>query len=277
MKGPLLGLIATLLFHALGFGQTLDELRVDFDTKTKELSQFRDKEIDVLSDRYTGALEGLIEKTKATGNLDAVIPVRDEIEAVKAGDWPLKDLGKNASSQLKELRRTYVAERGKLAGRHAASLTKLVDTMLARLKKEETELTKAGDLDGAMAARKMGEALNSDPSIAAARTAAGGRGGAVATPAENSLEELLKSRTWVYKSGDDACRWSFLDQNKVKSDGWSKPTRWDVKDNRYLTVGYGDGNSCVFDFQDLSKLEALGKTNKGSARSLSAVSKGKSR
>ena len=75
--------ILTLLLAAmapLAPAQTLDELQKSIIEKYDALNSERDEKLEKLSDGYLGALARLVEQTKSTGKLDAVLPVRDAID-----------------------------------------------------------------------------------------------------------------------------------------------------------------------------------------------------
>lgn len=165
----LLALAATLALAASALSQSLDVLQQSFMAKYDALNRDRDQKLEKLTSGYSAALTRLLDELKASGNLDAVLPVRDELTAVERNTWPLPDLPNTANPRLRDLRTKYADAHDKATKSHAADLVALVDKMQALLKDKEAELTKKGDLDGALAARKMGQTLDDDPALMEAR------------------------------------------------------------------------------------------------------------
>jgi hypothetical protein len=427
MKTIFMSLMLFLALESLSNAQPLEQFQRGFTEDCVRLGQERDQDLDKMAANYINALRDLGEKAKQSGNLDAVLPVRDEIAAVEGSKWPLPLLGKTAPKRLRELRDTYIEERGKLEKEHSRRLSELVAKTTELLKQREVELTKAGDVDGAIAAREMARLISSDAMLQRVKDAAkngmletasvkdnglsypilrlqpgaliftnrnyafekipkqlencsfvqtpiarpntvaievvssgllylasstykdshrkwlddllsngwnlcdfkigmayghspmivlskwykegkvevpllGPGGGSTlifaqdkltdaskqkintsseqstmprnptgGMPPTGSLENTLKSKIWTYRSGDSTCHWTFLDGQRITSDGWSKPSKWETKDNRILIIHYGDGNTCTFDFGDLSNLEVVGKTNLNSVRYLTPL------
>ena len=216
--------------------QSLEEFQRSFTEDCVSLGQERDRDLGKLAGNYITALRELGEKAKQSGNLDAVLPVRDEIAAVEGSKWPLPLLGKTAPKRLRELRDTYVEERGKIEKEYSRRVSELVGKTTDLLKQREVELTKAGDVDGALAVREMVRLISSDPALQTFKEVA--KGG-LQNAASVTLEEILKGRIWTYRSGDSTCNWTFLDGQRITSDGWSKPSKWETKDNRILIIHYG--------------------------------------
>ena len=87
-----------------------------------------------------------------------------------------------------------------------------------------------------------------------------------------SLEEILMSRSWFYHTGKNGSRIVFKEGGDAKMSGTTNSViPWEVKDNRYLTIYYQNGNSCKFDFKDLSDLSVKGITREKKTRTLSPV------
>jgi hypothetical protein len=152
----------------------------------------------------------------------------------------------------------------RLNEQRASKIAEIDKVYMSQLESLKIKFTKAGNLD---AANQVVALINATAAAGNATTTTGGDNQKKSPPA-NSLEVLLKSKIWTYKSGDSACHWTFLDGQRITSDGWSKPSKWETKNNSQLIIHYGDGNTCTFDFKDFSNKEVLGKTNKGSARYL---------
>jgi hypothetical protein len=125
----------------------------------------RDEQLKKLDASYLAALNRQVEKAKATGKLDAVIPILDEVQAVKNAADPLPDLPSTASAELKQMRAKHAEARAKILKSHAEAVTSLADKMTAALKAQESELTKAGKIDDALAAKHMRESLEKDEGL----------------------------------------------------------------------------------------------------------------
>ncbi len=139
-------------------------------SKYDALNQDRDQKLEKLTANYSAALKRLLDDSKKSGDLDAVLPFRDELAATEANTWPLPALPKTTNPKLRDLRTKYADARAKITKDHATELVALVDKMQELLKAKEADLTKQGDLDGALAARKMGQTLEQDDGIQAARS-----------------------------------------------------------------------------------------------------------
>jgi len=119
-----------------------------FEADTKE-SELRAK--------YVAALKGLETKTKQSGNLDAVLRVREEIAAVeKSGDPTTAETPKG----LVDLRNIYLKSKSDLQTKSKTSIDAKVAAMIAKISERETALTKAGDIDQALALRQLREKMN---------------------------------------------------------------------------------------------------------------------
>ncbi|MDC0067053.1 leucine-rich repeat domain-containing protein [Verrucomicrobia bacterium] len=87
------------------------------------------------------------------------------------------------------------------------------------------------------------------------------------------LEDILMSYTWRYTAGPYKQTVHFKENGTAvnvqkKNYKW----KWRVLDNRRLTIIFDDGNSCSFDFGNLSSLTVIGRTQKhNSKRTLSAI------
>jgi hypothetical protein len=125
----------------------------------------RDDQLKKLDASYLAALNRQVEKAKATGKLDAVIPFLDEVQAVKTAADPLPELPATASAELKQMRAKHADARAKILKSHAETVTSLADKMTAALKAQESELTKAGKIDEALAAKHMRESLEKDEKL----------------------------------------------------------------------------------------------------------------
>jgi len=108
-----------------------------------------------LSQKYLTALKALEETLKTTGDLDAIIRVREEAEAVtKSGA-----VTSHADKPLDELRQKYVTARALIMKEADAARGKTVELLTKAIREKEADLTKAGQIDGALELRKEGEQL----------------------------------------------------------------------------------------------------------------------
>ena len=160
--------------------QSVDQLRQSFDQRCEQAATSRDDQLDKLSKSYQAALERLLEKTKTAGNLDATLPIHQELEALKQGTATLPPLPDNVG-ELKPMRAKYLDTRQQILKTHATALVGLADKMEATLKAREAELTKSGKIADAIAARETREGLAKDPGVRSARDllmlgGAGGKG-----------------------------------------------------------------------------------------------------
>lgn len=154
---------------AVASAATLEELQSSFMSRYDEVNTKRDEQLKKLEASYLGALERHLAKVTGSGKLDEVLPVRNEIEAVRTDGDSLPELAKSADRELKATRGKFVGARGQIIETHAKSLIELSDKMISALEVQERELTQAGKLDEAIAARRMRETLASDKGIQASR------------------------------------------------------------------------------------------------------------
>jgi hypothetical protein len=166
----LLTLIAALFtLAAAASAQSLDRLNKSFDQRCEQAATARDAQLDKLNASYAAALQRLLEKTKASGKLDAALPVQQEIEALKQGGGRFPEIPAGAPGELGQLRAKYQDGRHQILKTHATTLVDLADKMDAALKAREAELTKAGKLEDAVAARLTREGLARDRDFLDAR------------------------------------------------------------------------------------------------------------
>ena|GEM_PF-4972727 len=108
-----------------------------------------------LSQRYVAALKALEEKVRATGDLDALIRVREEADAItKSGE-----VTSHGDKGITELREKYIAARGVIMKDANAARSRVVDALTKSIREKEAALTKAGQVDEALAIRKEGEQM----------------------------------------------------------------------------------------------------------------------
>ena len=75
----LLLVILSLGASSVALAQSVDQLRQSFDQRCEQAATARDDQLAKLSQSYQAALERLLEKTKTAGNLDAALPIHEEL------------------------------------------------------------------------------------------------------------------------------------------------------------------------------------------------------
>ncbi len=136
-------------------GEVVDPLRKQLDEKIDEVRSAADAKIEEVVEKYLNALQGLEKKSAAAGNLDLVVRVREEMDAVR------KDGSVTAHSDapLVELRKVYRDLVDGVEGEARAARAKWVDVFEKGIKEREVEWTKAGRVDEALALRQERERL----------------------------------------------------------------------------------------------------------------------
>jgi hypothetical protein len=172
-----------LLLSLRAAGGPLEDLQSNFQTRCDFAEAARDQQLEKLDASYLAALDRQVEKTRTTGNLDAIIPFINEAQAVKTAKDPLPELPEDAPPELKQMRVKHAEARAKILNSHAEAITALAAKMEAALKARETELTKAGNIDDALAAKKMRENLEKNAGVLEAK-------------------DLIASRAATQKPGD---------------------------------------------------------------------------
>ncbi|MBX3740527.1 MAG: hypothetical protein KF712_06025 [Akkermansiaceae bacterium] len=135
--------------------EPLEEIRKTAATQVEESelsALFKEAE---LSTRYLAALDALEKKLAAEGNLDLIVRLREERDAIKESGTPTA----HADKELVELRGKYLAARKVIHGELAAANAKVAEEVTRKIRAEELVLTKAGKVDDALALRKEGERL----------------------------------------------------------------------------------------------------------------------
>lgn len=149
--------------------QSLDRLEQGFDKRREEAADLRDDQLDKLKKSYAMALGRLLEKLKGGGSLDSVLPVHEELEALKEDAGALPDIPDKAPAELNQMRARYEESRHNILKAHAVTLTDLADKMKTALELQEEERTKAGKIKEAVTTRYVRERLEKDEEIIAAR------------------------------------------------------------------------------------------------------------
>lgn len=145
----------------------VEQLQVAFEKRHGDANAKRDEQLAKLETGYLAALNRHIDKIKASGNLEDVLTVRDEVEAVKEGTDPLPALPATATQDFKQLRKTFEEARAGIEKAHSAALTDLATKMTEVLKAKEVQLTKAGKIDEALDAKKLRESIEENEEFGA--------------------------------------------------------------------------------------------------------------
>jgi hypothetical protein len=162
-------LCAFFLFagHLAGAENEVEQLQTAFEKRHGDANAKRDEQLAKLEAGYQAALNRHIDKVKASGNLEDVLTLRDEVDAVREGTDPLPALPATATQEFKQLRKTFEEARAAIEKAHTAALSDLAIKMTEVLKAKEVQLTKAGKIDEALAARKLRESIEQNKEIAA--------------------------------------------------------------------------------------------------------------
>ncbi|RYD47707.1 MAG: hypothetical protein EOP83_27635, partial [Verrucomicrobiaceae bacterium] len=108
-----------------------------------------------LSKRYMSALDALEKKLMAEGNLDIILHIREERQAIEKSGQP----STHADKPITELRDKYNSALKVIRDELALSRKKVADRISLKIKDQETALTRSGKIDEALAVRKDGERL----------------------------------------------------------------------------------------------------------------------
>jgi hypothetical protein len=160
--------VVAVMLPATTLADTLGRLHKSFMERYDEANSKRDDQLRQLDQSYLAALLRQQDKAKASGKLDAVLPWVGEIQSIKTGANPLPDLAEGAPGELKQMRAKHAESRDRIIKSHAIAITGLADKMEQALKSQESELTKAGKIDEALAAKHMRETLAGDQAIRSA-------------------------------------------------------------------------------------------------------------
>jgi hypothetical protein len=151
----LLGALVLFAASPAVAGEEVEQLQVAFEKRHGDANAKRDEQLAKLETGYMAALNRHIDKVKASGNLEDVLTLRDEVEAVKEGIDPLPALPATATQEFKQLRKTFEEARAGIEKAHSAALADLATKMTELLKAKEIQFTKAGKIDEALDAKKL--------------------------------------------------------------------------------------------------------------------------
>lgn len=166
--------LALLLMAATpaGHGQEsspLESLQASFTARRDDADRTRDAQLAALDNSYAAAVERQAARVRSGGQLDEVLPYVDEIQSVKTGPRPIAPLPATAPDALRQMRAKHEEAARRILQVHAEAVVALADRMTASLAARESALTKAGDIDAALAAKRMREALAGDRALGDAR------------------------------------------------------------------------------------------------------------
>lgn len=169
---PFLAQFIALLYllapQALG-DESIDRLQESYLTRLDVLDTDLDLKQQKLSSSYIAALERLKPELQKSGKIAHVLPVIKEIEAVSGFADTLPGLPPDADPELIKLREKYAAACIQAKLLHAREVAALTAKMENALEAKETEFTRAGRIDAALAAKNLRETTTKDPEVVAAR------------------------------------------------------------------------------------------------------------
>jgi hypothetical protein len=184
----------------------LDKLKQSFESRRTASVEQHAKAMEKLRMSYRVALERLQDKAQQSGDLEDVLPVRDEIARIDKDEEPLPPIGATASADLKKLRETYDEAATRAAKAHAEEIVSMSDKMLELLEKESAALTKAGKIEEALAARTLAESIGSAEGLATSRDLVGEHSkndaNAAATPLLKAKWTIIEESGFYIGPGD---------------------------------------------------------------------------
>lgn len=141
-------------------GDILSELRNGFRLKrATEVDQPFETAAASLKENFAGALEREFAKVTATGDLEAALAVKAELEALATTPVGEEPVTPPTTETLKKMRELYRGALEPLRQGRDANLLRLARAFLPEVEKAEQALTKSGDLDGALNVRAYRESL----------------------------------------------------------------------------------------------------------------------
>jgi hypothetical protein len=108
-----------------------------------------------LVQKYAAALDNLEKTLTASGNLDVIVRLREEREEVKKSG----NTTSHNDKAIVNLREKYLKALAAIDGEMQATRAKVAAGITRKIREQETELTKAGKVEDALALRKEGERL----------------------------------------------------------------------------------------------------------------------
>ena len=112
---------------------------------------------DVLNSKYMDALEGILRSASEAGNLDQALVIREEIQRVKAKKPTPEKAQSQGCPKFARLHAILTEELQKISRDESKEIAKLEQDLIQDLEGLETDLTRAGNLDGAIVVRAVRE------------------------------------------------------------------------------------------------------------------------
>lgn len=159
---PLAAALAVALFLIGGRSiaqdaKAFDSLKFEFQVRRAEIQKKSlDEPMKALNEKYQGFLVKVKDAAAARGDLDQAIAIDKAIKTFAEGVPPD---GTATDPDLKRAHEIYRGESAAIAANHKKELKPLVEAYQKRLGDLVTELTKAQQLEAALAARQEGEAM----------------------------------------------------------------------------------------------------------------------
>jgi len=133
----------------------VETMRTSVETEIEKIEiESLSKQAD-LAKKYTSALDVLEKKLTPEGNLDVILHIREERQAIEKSGQP----SSHADKPIVELRDKYNSALKVIQDELALSRKKVTDGISQKIKDQETTLTRSGKIDEAVAVRKEGERL----------------------------------------------------------------------------------------------------------------------
>jgi len=138
--------------------EEVDPLRLDHEILLTEV----EKPLGILAGHYLRKLEKLQKETQATGDLQAVLAIQKEIEAVREAGQPPDEPVARQPSGLAQARRIYRRAREKIEKRIAPRRAALQRKYAADLAALQQTLTREGRLDDALAVKREAQLVREE-------------------------------------------------------------------------------------------------------------------
>ncbi|MEX2577677.1 MAG: hypothetical protein WD342_01355 [Verrucomicrobiales bacterium] len=191
------------MVQALFASGSLGELRKEHEAKLGKTAE----PITAFQTRYEEELGKLQERGRSSGDLDLLLALEKEIEGFREGDTP-----EATQESLRKLQKIYAEQMARLTKERAAAIGKLNSEYQVSLKKLETGLTQAGDIDAALDVRREHERIELLSAQGVSVAAEDGDGSPTASHAgmeekadrksDEALAEWLAGTVWKRGTGD---------------------------------------------------------------------------
>ena len=164
-KTAIFVLICTVASTLPAFSMTLDEMRNRFSAAVSTSEGEIDKQLKSLKRNYLEALFRYEAEVKRDGDLDGLKIVRDEIQRVDSSETYTPSM-KTGLPRLEYLASVMGMEMDKIYVEEAQKISTLIENITSYSEKQVVELTRQGDLQGALAMREWSNGLRSQPKVA---------------------------------------------------------------------------------------------------------------